>query len=188
MDIMGQTVQIMGHHAIHGAPTPMYVLNERLVAVLGHLQTIVPGSVMLAPPGSGLPHQIAFSHGRVNANLDLQCVVGQGIVVHTPLSVYRGMRLRTPKIAPAVDSFVGGGPIGGVMEDIVMDEWESDEPQYCFGQGDELGMMYQLEFVSNAPGPDHKYLVYKCKTEAELACFLDAFLGTYIWDSICEGI
>lgn len=188
MEVFGKTVQFMGHHTLSGPRTPMAVLNERLSNVLAHMETIVPGSVGLAPTGSGMPHQIALSRGGVDSSLSLQCLVGQGIVVYTPLSVETGVQLRTPRVAPAVKSFIGGDPFLGVVEEIVQGVWEWEEPEYVFGQEDEYGMMYQLAFVNQAPGANPKCLMYKCVTEAELACFLDAFLGTYIWDSICEGV
>ncbi len=157
------------HRASAGAfRAPAAVLASRAEEVLRHLEGIQAGSVTFAEGERRV---------RVRgACLSVRCVEGEGIVVRAPLQAAR--------------EFAGGGPVGEHMEDIIADryEWEDAEDRtYECGQGGEGGLMYQIEFVSSGPGPDRKHMVYRCSTVAELACFLDEFLGTYIWDSICQG-
>ena len=181
--------QCMGYP--RGCYTPREPLSEleaRVLEVLGHLETIKPGCVSLAEAGSGLAHEVRFSHRRVRTQLTVLCVAGEGIVVKTPLSVYEGPALRTPKVAPAVWDFAGAGPVGDHLLEIIADAYTWAAPGktkiYECGQGGDCGLMYHLEFVCEGPGPSHKHLRYRCSTVAELACFLDAFLGTYTWDLI----
>ena len=180
-------MQISGNHGAMGPYRPsMAELDETARSVLQHLSAIKPGSVTLAAAGSGLAHEVDFSHEGVAARFTVQCSGDQGIVFRTPLSTYEGPALRTPKIAPAVEDFAGGGPVSFHMEELLADRYDLEgRLAYSMGQGGEHGFMFQLKLVSEAPGPSSKYMVYQCTTTAELACFLDSFLGTYVWDAIC---
>jgi hypothetical protein len=182
IEVFGAPMQLMGYHLGWRKPPPLAELERRCEEVLSALEAIQAGSVS----SSGEPGGERYV--CLGGSLTLRCVEGEGIVARMPMAdpAYRGATLRTPRVNGLVEAFGGGGPISGVMEDILKDAWEWDGDRcYEFGQGGEHGLMYQLEFTSEAPGPQHKHMTYRCTTVAELACFLDEVLGTYAWDSIC---
>ncbi len=170
-------VQLMGWRASDGGSSPpMGELEESLRLVLEHLERIKPG---------------AMASGE--AGLRLRCVAGQGIVLRAPMCeprAYGGNLRGTPavRLSSTVAALIDADPVGEQMMEVLRDEYEwgaGDAHVYSFGQGNGEGQVFRMEIVSDAPGPEHKHLRYTARTVAELACFLDFLLGTYVWDSIC---
>jgi hypothetical protein len=189
----GRTLQFMGdHNRRDDIPAPA---SLRLVAdeVLGHLDKIQPGAVVFnAPLGQ---HDVKITYGETSTEFTVK-TSDQGIVVKTPMAFLKpalsasGRRLFEMVTIPRVADFTSEleSMMEGAVDDIVAGVWKWPDDSCTLDfehESSEFGVMFQLKLVSEGTGYKNKYMTYTCCTVAELAVFIDTFLDTYVWDSIC---
>ena len=193
----GKMLQIMGYHDARDGIPPLADLKVTTDEVLAHLNTIQQGSVVFRVADGS--YAVNFNpRGEEIINLTVKTVQGKGIVVETPMArefklfSTDGRQLIGLQPIPVVKAFTSDledfNP--GATHAIIRDAWRwpDDTNTLDFDhESIEFRAMLQLKFVSKGLGFQNKCMTYTCCTVAELAVFLDTFLGTYIWDSICEG-
>ena len=180
------------HNRRNDIPAPA---SLRLVAdgVLGHLDKIQPGSVVFnAPLGQ---HDVKITYGETSTEFTVK-ISDQGIVVKTPMAICKpmlsasGRRLLGWEITHGVADFTSEleSAMEGTVDNIVAGVWKWPDDSHTLDfehESREFGVMFQLNLVSEGTGYKNKFMTYTCCTVAELAVFIDTFLNTYVWDSIC---
>ena len=184
--VPGRVIQFDGmniaYHAVPSALPSVPELTQTMNLVLTNLETVQPGSVTLAEPGSGLPNSVHFVRNHFVTDLTLQVVDGVGIVARTPLT-YQARSLRAVKLAPAIEKLVEE-PFTDHVLMIAADEWdwgdESPLEGYEFSQAVADSVLFELKVISEGLGQERKFLTYTCASAGGLVVFLDFFLGTHI--------